>query len=68
VAYANSMSTDTIEGAAEHVTQVAGIGDKAFSANDGLHALFGDRLIYVAGLTDVAPAKAIVEAVQAQLK
>lgn len=66
-AYANTLNTDTIEGAADHVTPVAGFGDKAFSAQDGLHALFGDRLITVAGLTSVPQAEAIIQAVQAKL-
>ena len=66
-AYANTLNTETHEGAAEHVTPVAGFGDKAFSAQDGLHALFGDRLITVAGLTSVPQAEAIIQAVQTKL-
>lgn len=66
-AYANTLSTDTVAGAGENVLPLADLGDKAFSAHDGVHALFGDRLIYVAGLTSVAPAEAIVKAVQAKL-
>lgn len=65
--YASSLSTDTVAGSVEHVTPVAGLGDKAFSARDGLRALFGDRLIYVAGLTSAQPAEAIVRALQAKL-
>lgn len=68
VAYANTLNVDTVGGPAENVTPVTGIGDKAFSAHDGLHVLFGDRMIYVAGLTTVAPAEAIIGALQAKLK
>jgi hypothetical protein len=65
-AYANSLQTDTVEGAAEHVAPLTGVGDKAFSAQDGVRAVFGDRMIYVAGLpTD--PAVAVIKAVQAKL-
>jgi hypothetical protein len=67
VAYANTLNADTVAGPAEHVTPLAGLGDKAFSAQDGVHALFADRMIYVAGLT-VQPAEAIIEALQAKLK
>ena len=67
LAYTSSLSTDTVAGSAEHVTPVAGIGDKAFSARDGLRALFGDRMIYVAGLTSAPPAEAIIKALQAKL-
>jgi hypothetical protein len=68
VAYTNSLSADTVAGSAEQVTPLAGLGDKAFSARDGVRALFGDRMIYVAGLTSVPPAQAIIEALQAKLK
>ncbi len=64
--FENAMSTDTVS-PSENVTPVTGIGDKAFSATDGLRVLFGDRLIYVAGLKTVPPAEAIVQAVQAKL-
>jgi hypothetical protein len=67
VAYASSLSVDSVAGSPEHVTPVAGLGDKAFSARDGVRALFGDRMIYVAGLTTVQPAEAIIEALQAKL-
>ncbi|HEX4405522.1 MAG TPA: DUF3558 family protein [Polyangia bacterium] len=67
-AYANTLQTDTIEGAAENVTPLTGIGDKAFSATDGVHVLYGDRMISVDGLQSVQPAEAIVEALQAMLK
>ncbi len=67
-AYANSLTTDTVAGAAEHVTPLAGVGDKAFSAQDGLRVLFGDQMIYVAGLTSAPPAEAIVQALYAKLK
>ena len=66
-AYANSLQTDTIAGAAEHVAPLAGVGDKAFSARDGVRAVFGDRMIYVAGLASDPPAVAIIQALQAKL-
>jgi hypothetical protein len=66
-AYANSLQTDTIAGAAEHVAPLAGVGDKAFSARDGVRAVFGDRMIYVAGLATDPPAVAIIQALQAKL-
>jgi hypothetical protein len=66
-AYANSLQTDTIAGAAEHVAPLTGVGDEAFSAQDGVRATFGDRMIYVAGLTSNQPAVAIIQALQAQL-
>jgi hypothetical protein len=65
-AYANSLQTDTVEGAAENVAPLTGVGDKAFSAHDGVRAVFGDRMIYVAGLAS-DPAVAIIKAVQAKL-
>jgi len=67
VAYANSLQTDTIAGAAEHVAPLTGVGDKAFTAHDGVRAVFGDRMIYVAGLTSDPPAVAIIKALQATL-
>ena len=66
-AYANSMQTDTVAGAAEHVAPLTGVGDKAFSARDGVRAVFGDRMIYVAGLASDPPAVAIIQALQAKL-
>lgn len=66
-AYANSLQTDTVAGAAEHVAPLTGVGDKAFSARDGIRAVFGDRMIYVAGLASDAPAVAIIKALQAKL-
>jgi hypothetical protein len=66
-AYANSLSTDTVAGAAEHVAPLTGVGDKAFSAQDGIRAVFGDRMIYVAGLASQPPAVAIIKALQATL-
>jgi hypothetical protein len=66
-AYANSLSTDTVAGAVEHVAPLTGVGDKAFSARDGVRAVFGDRLIYVAGLATDPPAVAIIKALQATL-
>jgi hypothetical protein len=66
VSYTNSLQTDTIS-KTENVMSLSGIGDKAFSAHDGVRVLFGDRLIYVAGLSTVAPAEAIVRALQAKL-
>jgi hypothetical protein len=66
-AYANSLQTDTIAGAAEHVAPLTGVGDKAFSARDGVRAVFGDRMIYVAGLASDPPAVAIIKALQAKL-
>ena len=66
-AYANSLQTDTIAGAAEHVAPLAGVGDRAFSARDGVRAVFGDRMIYVAGLASDPPAVAIIQALQAKL-
>jgi hypothetical protein len=66
-AYANSLQTDTIAGAVEHVAPVTGVGDKAFSARDGVRAVFGDRMIYVAGLASDPPAVAIIQALQAKL-
>jgi hypothetical protein len=65
--YANSLQTDTIAGAAESVAPLTGVGDKAFSARDGVRALFGDRMIYVAGLASDPPAVAIIQALQAKL-
>jgi len=66
-AYANSLQTDTIAGAAEHVAPLAGVGDKAFSARDGVRAVFGDRMIYVAGVASDQTAVAIIQALQAKL-
>jgi hypothetical protein len=66
-AYANSLQTDTIAGAAEHVAPLTGVGDKAFSAQDGVRAVFGDRMIYVTGLASDPPAVAIIQALQAKL-
>jgi hypothetical protein len=66
-AYANSLSTDTVAGAVEHVAPLTGVGDKAFSARDGVRAVFGDRMIYVAGLASDPPAVAIIQALQAKL-
>ena len=66
-AYENSLQTDTIAGAAEHVSPLTGVGDKAFSARDGVRAVFGDRMIYVAGLASDPPAVAIIQALQAKL-
>jgi hypothetical protein len=66
-AYANSLQTDTIAGATEHVAPLTGVGDKAFSAQDGVRAVFGDRMIYVAGLASDSPAVAIIQALQAKL-
>jgi hypothetical protein len=66
-AYANSLQTDTVEGSAENVASLTGVGDKAFSAHDGVRALFGDRMIYVAGLASDPPAVAIIKALQAKL-
>lgn len=66
-AYANSLQTDTIAGATEHVAPLTGVGDKAFSARDGVRAVFGDRMIYVAGLASDPPAVAIIQALQAKL-
>jgi hypothetical protein len=65
-AYQNSFQNDKLA-QTEHVMPLTGLGDKAFAAQDGVHALFGDRLILVAGLTSVPPAEAIVRAVQAKL-
>jgi hypothetical protein len=65
-AYANSLQTDTVPGAAENVAPLTGVGDKAFSARDGVRAVFGDRMIYVAGLAS-DPAVAIIKALQAKL-
>jgi hypothetical protein len=67
-AYANTLTNHKIEGSAEHVTPLTGIGDNAFSAQDGVHVLFGDRMISVAGLTSVPPAEAIIKALQAKLE
>jgi hypothetical protein len=66
-AYANSLQTDTIGGATEHVAPLSGVGDKAFSARDGVRAVFGDRMIYVAGLATDPPAVAIIKSLQATL-
>jgi hypothetical protein len=66
-AYANSLQTDTIEGTAEHVAPLAGVGDKAFTARDGVRAVFGDRMIYVAGVATDQTAVAIIKALQAKL-
>jgi hypothetical protein len=66
-AYANSLQTDTVEGAAEHPAPLTGVGDKAFTARDGVRAVFGDRMIYVAGLATDPPAVAIIKALQAKL-
>jgi hypothetical protein len=66
-AYANSLQVDTIAGATEHVAPLTSVGDKAFSAQDGVRAIFGDRMIYVAGLASDPPAVAIIKALQAKL-
>jgi hypothetical protein len=66
-AYGNTLQTDTVAGAAENVTPLTGVGDKAFSAHDGVRAVFGDRMIYVAGLASDPPAVAIIQALQAKL-
>jgi hypothetical protein len=66
-AYANSLQTDTAAGAVEHVAPLTGVGDKAFTARDGVRAVFGDRMIYVSGLTSDAPAVTIIKALQARL-
>jgi hypothetical protein len=66
-AYANSLQTDTITGAAEHVAPLTGVGDKALSAQDGVRAVFGDRMIYVAGVATDQTAVAIIKALQAKL-
>lgn len=66
MAFKNAMENDKLE-KVENVTVVNGIGEKAFSANDGLRVLFGDRLIYVTGVGTVPPAKAIALALQAKL-
>ena len=66
-AYANSLQNDTDAGAVEHVAPLTGVGDKAFSARDGVRAVFGDRMIYVAGLATDPPAVAIIKALQAKL-
>ncbi len=67
VAYANSLQTDTVIGAAENVAPLTGVGDKAFSAKDGVRAVFGDRMIYVAGVSTDQTAVTIIKAVQAKL-
>ncbi|HEY4378225.1 MAG TPA: hypothetical protein VGM93_13755 [Acidimicrobiales bacterium] len=58
---------------------ISGLGDKAFSSIDGVHALFGDVEIQVSGLSlatsavglnsndQVAPAEALIKAVHAKL-
>jgi hypothetical protein len=66
-AYANSLQTDTLAGAAEHVAPLTGVGDKAFSAQDGVRAVFGDRMIYVAGVASDQTAVTIIKALQAKL-
>jgi Protein of unknown function (DUF3558) len=66
-AFENSLQTDTIAGAAEHIAPLTGVGDKAFSAQDGVRAVFGDRMIYIAGLASDPPAVAIIQALQAKL-
>jgi hypothetical protein len=66
-AYQNFLSTDKASQAAENPTPLSGLGDQAFSARDGVHALFGDRLISVAGLTSLPPAEGLVRALQADL-
>ena len=66
-AYQNSLQTDTTAGAAENVVPLTSVGGKAFSAHDGVRALFGDRMIYVAGLASNPPAVAIIQALQAKL-
>jgi hypothetical protein len=66
-AYANSMQTDLVAGAAENVTPLTGVGDKAFSAHDGVRAVFGDRMIYVAGVAADQTAVTIIKALQAKL-
>ena len=65
-AYANSLQTDTI-GGAENVAPLTGVGDKAFSAKDGVRAIFGDRMIYVAGIAMDQTAVTIIKALQAKL-
>jgi hypothetical protein len=66
-AYQTFLKNDKVSQAVEHVTPLTGLGDEAFSARDGVHALFGDRLISVAGLTSVPPAEALVRTMQADL-
>lgn len=66
--FESAEQTDKISQSAEHVTELSGLGDKAFSATDGLRALFGDRLIYVAGVSSLPKAKAVIEAVEAKLQ
>lgn len=66
-AYANSLQNDTDPGSVEHAAPLTGVGDKAYSARDGVRALFGDRMIYVAGLASDPPAVAIIKALQAKL-
>jgi hypothetical protein len=67
LAYRNFLQNDKIADSVEHVTTQTGLGDKAFSARDGVHALFGDQLISVAGLTSVPTAEAIVRTMKADL-
>ena len=66
-AYANSLQTDTVAGSAENVAPLSGVGDKAFSARDGIRAVFGDRMIYVSGVASDPTAVVVIKAVQAKL-
>jgi hypothetical protein len=46
---------------------ISGLGDKAFSAIDGVHVLFGKTLIAVEGLASDSAAENLIKAMQAKL-
>lgn len=50
-----------------HVQQISGLGDKAFSAVDGVHALFGKVLIDVEGLNSDSAAENLIRNLQPKL-
>jgi hypothetical protein len=50
-----------------HVQQISGLGDRAFSAIDGVHVLYGKTLIAVEGLSSDSAAESLIRAMQAKL-
>jgi hypothetical protein len=66
MAYNFVLQADSSVGPA-HVQQISGLGDKAFSAIDGVHVLYGKTLIAVEGLTSDPAAESLIKAMQAKL-
>jgi hypothetical protein len=56
-----------LEAAGSTAQMITGLGDKAFAAVDGVHALFGDTEIVVAGLPSDDASAALVRDLQAAL-